>query len=115
MPPPMTKNACDGLSYLIKVVTKQTAEKCMPDVAIRVDGDSGDEMLDVGVGDVGVSVDDRWKRKGFSSTLGVVTASSVDNGKVLDVAIISKSCKCCTSTKKLPLLIPFVMRHRSCS
>ena len=87
----------------------------MPDVAIRVDGDSGDEMLVVGVGDVGVSVDDRWKRKGFSSTLGVVTAISVDNGKVLDVAIISKSCKCCTSTKKLPLLIPFVMRHRSCS
>ena len=49
MPPPMTKNACDGLSYLIKVVSKQTAEKCMPDVAVRVDGDSGDEMLDVGV------------------------------------------------------------------
>ena len=89
----------------------------MPAVAVRVDGDSGDEMLDVGVrvGDVGVSVDDRWKRKGFSSTLSVVTAISIDNEKVLDVAIISKSCKCYTSTKKLPLLIPFVMRHGSCS
>ena len=78
----------------------------MPAVAVRVDGDSGDEMLDVGVrvGDVGVSVDDRWKRKGFSSTLSVVTAISIDNEKVLDVAIISKSCKCYTSTKKLPLL-----------
>ena len=41
--------------------------------------------------DFGVSVDATWHRKGFSSTLGVVTAISIDNGKVLDVAILSKS------------------------
>ena len=35
--------------------------------------------------DVGVSVDDTW----FSSALGVLTAISIDNGKVLDVAIFS--------------------------
>jgi len=48
---------------------------------------------------VGVSVDGTWQRKGFSSKLGVVTAISVDIGKVLDVAILSKSCKGCTKMK----------------
>ena len=50
MPPPMTKNVFDDLSYSIKVVSKQVAEKSIP-------------ML------------------------------PLDNGKVLDVAILSKSCK----------------------
>ena len=63
--------------------------------------------------DDGVSVDGTWQRNGFSSTLGVVAAISTDNGKVLDVVIFSKSCKVCTSVKKLPLLIPLDMRHRS--
>ena len=61
--------------------------------------------------DVGVSVDGTWQRKGFSSTLWVVTAISIDSGKVLNVAILSKSCEGCTSMKKLPLLIPLVVRH----
>ena len=52
-------------------------------------------------GDVGVSIDGAWQRKGFSSTLGVVTAISIDTGKVLDVSILSKSCKGCTSMAKI--------------
>ena len=51
--------------------------------------------------DVGASVDGMWQRKGFLSTLGVVTAISIDDGKVLDVAIFSKSCKGCTSMKNI--------------
>ena len=47
--------------------------------------------------DVGVSVDGTCLRKGFSPTLGVVRAISIDNGKVLDIAILSKGC---TSIKK---------------
>ena len=50
--------------------------------------------------DVGVSVDGTWQRKGFSSTLGVVTSISIDSGKVLDVEILSRSCKGCSSMKK---------------
>ena len=38
--------------------------------------------------------------KCFSSTLGVMTTISVDNGKVLDVAILSKLCKGYISMKK---------------
>ena len=34
--------------------------------------------------DVGVPVDGSWQRKGFTSLNGVVTAISVDSGKVLE-------------------------------
>ena len=52
--------------------------------------------------DVGVSVDGKYQRKGFSSTHGVVAAISIDN-EVLDAAILSKPCKGCTSMKKICL------------
>ena len=94
MPPPMTKNAYDGLSYSIKVASRQVAEKIMSDAAARV-------RRTEQTADVGVSVDRTWQIKGFSSAIGVVTAVSIDNGKVLGVAIFSKSCKGCTSMKKI--------------
>ena len=51
--------------------------------------------------DIGVSVDGTWQRKGFTSTLGVVTAISVDTGKVLDSVVLSKSCKGCISMEQV--------------
>ena len=99
MPLPMTKNAYDGLSYSIKVSSKQAREKIMSDVAVKLRGTKE-------TADIGVSVNGTWKRKGFSSTFSVATAISIDSGKVLEVGNISKSCKDCTSMKKLPLLIP---------
>ena len=106
MPPPLTKNVYDGLSYSIKVASKQIAEKNMSDAAARLRGTEKTT-------DVGISVDDTWQRKSFSSTYGVVIAISIYGGKILDVIILSKICKDCTSMKKLPLLIPLVMRHGS--
>ena len=60
--------------------------------------------------DAGVSVGGTWQRKVFSPTLWIVTASSIHYTKLLDVAILSKSCKGC---KKMPLLIPLILRHGS--
>ena len=94
MPPPMTKNAFDDLSYLIKVASKEVAEKSMSDANSRLRRTEKSA-------DIGVSVDDTWQGKGFSPTLGVVTAAHIDNEKVLNVAILSKSCKGCTSMKKI--------------
>ena len=73
----MTKNAYDGLSYWIKLASRQVKKKvCL--------------MPPLGFSDVGVSVDATWQRKkGFSSTLRVVTAISIDSWKVLDIAILS--------------------------
>ena len=42
--------------------------------------------------DVSVSVDER-RRRGFTSLAGVIATISIDSGKVLDTAILSKSCK----------------------
>ena len=58
-------------------------------------GDDGNNM------DVGVSVDGTWQRKGFTSMNGVVTAISVDIGKVLDVSTLCKSCKACVRMRAI--------------
>ena len=48
-----------------------------------------------GVFDIGVSGDGTWRRRGYSSAYGVITAISTVTGKVLDVEIMSKECKEC--------------------
>ena len=78
---------------LHNVTSKQVAEKSVSDAVARLRGNE--------------------KRKGFSSTHRVVTAISIDSGKVLDVAVLSKSCKGCTSMNKWFLLITLIMRHGS--
>ena len=92
--PQMTRNAYDDLFYSIKVASKQVGEKSMSNAAAILRGTEP-------TADVGVSVDGTWQRKGFSSTVGVVATISIDNGKVLDVAILFKSWKGCTSMKKI--------------
>lgn len=44
--------------------------------------------------DICVAVDGSWQKRGHTSLNGVVTVTSVDTGKVLDVAIMSKDCLC---------------------
>ena len=50
--------------------------------------------------DAGISVGGTWQRKVFSPTLWIVTASSIHYTKLLDVAILSKSCKGCKRLQK---------------
>ena len=90
MPEPMNSSSYDHTSNEINEAAKVVAERSMSDVAKDLRGDNESA-------DVAVSVDGSWQKKGFTSTLGVVTAISVDSGKVLDVSIMSKSCKACTS------------------
>ena len=78
------------VSCVLKGTVQVIAEKSMADVAEQLKGPNND------TNDAAVSIDGTWQREGFTSTLGVVTAISVDNGKVLDCAILSKSCKGCT-------------------
>jgi hypothetical protein len=94
MPTGMSKTSYDNTVNNIKKASKTVAEKSMSDAATDIR--KGKETADVGV-----SVDGSWQRKGFSSTLGVITAISADSGKVLDVSILSKSCKGCTRMQKV--------------
>lgn len=42
--------------------------------------------------DIGVGIDGTWQKRGFSSPNGVVSVSSIDSGKILDVNILTKYC-----------------------
>ena len=43
--------------------------------------------------DASVSIDGTWQKREFVSSLGVVAASGVETGKILDMSIMSKPCK----------------------
>ena len=49
-----------------------------------------------GVFDIGISGDGTWRKRGYSSSCGVVTALSSVTGKAFDDEIMSKDCKECT-------------------
>ena len=89
MPEPMLSNNYHNISLKLKESAKRVAEKSMSMAASKLRG-AADSA------DVGVSVDGIWQRKGFTYLNGVITAISIDSGKVLDTAILSKSCKGCT-------------------
>lgn len=44
--------------------------------------------------DVSAAFDGTWQRHGFKSLNGVVSCTSVDSGKVMDIAVLSKYCPC---------------------
>ncbi|GFX73789.1 uncharacterized protein TNCV_4291051 [Trichonephila clavipes] len=47
---------------------------------------------------IAVAVDGTWQKRGYTSLNGIVTVTSIDTGKVIDVDILSKYCAC----KNLP-------------
>ena len=53
------------------------------------------DITDDGAYDIGVLGDGTWRRRGFSSSLGIVTVLSLITGKVLDVEVISKEFREC--------------------
>lgn len=89
MPAPMLPSKYKKNSDKLKESAKIIAEKSMSAAALQLRGDAF-------TADVGVSVDGSWQRKGFTSLNKVITAIPTDIGKVLDTAIILKSCKCYT-------------------
>ncbi|XP_046680753.1 uncharacterized protein LOC124367720 [Homalodisca vitripennis] len=44
--------------------------------------------------DISAGFDGTWQRRGHQSLNGVVTCTSIDSGKVMDVAVVSKYCIC---------------------
>ncbi|GFX10185.1 uncharacterized protein TNCV_1865831 [Trichonephila clavipes] len=47
-----------------------------------------------------IALDGTWQKRGHTSKNGVVTATSLDNGKVIDLECLSKYCFECKSTNK---------------
>ena len=77
MPAPMLPPNYKNISDKLKDSAKQVAERSMSAAASKLRAGAPSA-------DVGVSVDGTWQRKGFTSMNGVVTAISIDNGKVLE-------------------------------
>ncbi|GFT75582.1 DUF1758 domain-containing protein [Trichonephila clavipes] len=78
------KNSADGA----KLCTNET------EPSATVDENDGKR-------DLAVAVDGSWQKRGFSSKNGLVTVTSVDTGKVIDVEVFSKHCICPNKTKHL--------------
>uniref|UniRef100_A0A1B6FLX7 Mutator-like transposase domain-containing protein n=1 Tax=Cuerna arida TaxID=1464854 RepID=A0A1B6FLX7_9HEMI len=51
--------------------------------------------------DLCVAVDGTWQKRGHVSLNGVLSVTSVDTGKVLDVSILSKYCNCPEKSKNI--------------
>ncbi|GFU95102.1 uncharacterized protein TNCV_4138861 [Trichonephila clavipes] len=93
LPPPPTKFS--KYNHILLQATRDTCEHSMAE-AIREAVDEND-----GKRDLAVAVDGSWQKRGFSSKNGLVTVTSVDTGKVIDVEVFSKHCICPNKTKHL--------------
>ena len=95
MPNPMTQNNYDKVVDKIVDATKLVAEETMIDAANDLSEMHADANRDSNVVDIGAPFDGSWQHGGLSSLNGVVTAISIDSGKVLHVEAMSRSCKAC--------------------
>ncbi|GFX93089.1 uncharacterized protein TNCV_140331 [Trichonephila clavipes] len=93
LPPPPTKFS--KYNHILLQATRKTCEHSMAE-AVREAVDEND-----GKRDLSVAVDGSWQKRGFSSKNGLVTVTSVDTGKVIDVEVFSKHCICPNKTKHL--------------
>ncbi|GFW00948.1 uncharacterized protein TNCV_1761861 [Trichonephila clavipes] len=91
LPPPPTKFS--KYNHILLQATRETCEHNMAE-AVREAVDENDGKRDL-------AVDDSWQKLGFSSMNGLVTVTSVDTGKVIDIEVFSKHCICPNKTKHL--------------
>ncbi|GFT75691.1 uncharacterized protein TNCV_3349231 [Trichonephila clavipes] len=91
LPPPPTKFS--KYNHILLQATRETCEHSMAE-AVREAVDEND-----GKRDLAVAVDGSWQKRGFSSKNGLVTVTSVDTGKVIDVEVFSKHCICPNKTQ----------------
>ena len=94
MPTPMNENSYRDHVAAVKSAAQVVCEKSMRNAVEEVK--TFYEPADDGIFDIGVSGDGTWRKRGYSSSYGVVTALSTITGKALDVEVMSKTCKECT-------------------
>ena len=95
MPMPMTQKSYNATVKRITETVTEVAKETMSDGANAIKCDKNN------LTDTSVSVDGSWQRRGYSSFNGVVTAISVENGKILDVEPMSRMCKECKLKENL--------------
>ena len=104
MPKPMTVVNFDNISNKIRDSAKFIADLLMNNAANEMRKGSSHMV------DVGLTVDETWQRRGYTSMNGVVVAISVDSEKVLDLEPMSRNCKSCSSIMRKPkYMLHFVL------
>lgn len=80
--------------YIVPAVSE--VAKCSMSEAIDETIEKNDGQRDICIG-----LDGSWQKKGHVSQNGVVTATSVDTGHVIDITMMSKHCICPKRNQKL--------------
>ena len=99
IPPPMTKNNCELIANKLSSVAIEVAEGTMNEAVQDLRNKNLEKDTDYIILDTGVSCDGTWQRRGFSSNNGGFAAISLEDGKVLDVGLMSNYCKGCMQKK----------------
>lgn len=93
MLPPMNENAYRDHVQAVHDAAERVAKESMSQAANRVK--EFYEPDEEGIYNIAVSGDGTWRKRGFSSSYGVVTVLSTVTGKALDCEIMSKECAEC--------------------
>jgi hypothetical protein len=86
LPPPLSK--FDSYQNVLVSVARDVCNENMKEAV--------EEAIQIndGIRDLSAGFDRTWQKRGHMPLNGVLTATSVDTGKVIDVAILSKYCYC---------------------
>lgn len=88
LPPPPTKFVSH--TKVLKDILQEVAVVSMKKATEEtIQENSGDK-------DIAAAFDGTWQKRGYASLNGVVTATSFDTGKVLDIEVLYKYCQGCT-------------------
>ncbi|GFT05277.1 uncharacterized protein TNCV_123121 [Trichonephila clavipes] len=91
LPPPPAKFDRHNSLFLnvLKTISEDSMNAAVHEAVIANDNNSN----------IAVAVDGTWHKRGYSSLNGVVCATSVENGKVIDFEALTKYCSSCKGKK----------------
>ena len=90
---PMHENSYSDHVKVIHKAAKSVSKRRMENAVEELKG--SDEPEEDRIYNVGISADGTWRKRGFSSAFGVVTALSLLTGKAINVEVMSKECREC--------------------
>ena len=93
MLPPMNENAYRDHVQAVHDAAERVAKESMSQAANKVK--EFYEPDEEGIYNIAMSGDGTWRKRGFSSSFGVITVLSTVTGKALDCEIMSKECAEC--------------------
>lgn len=93
LPPPASKFS--RLTTTVLDAVENVAEESMKKAALEAVEENG------GNDEICAAFDGTWQKRGHTSLNGVMVATSIDSGKVLDVACMSKYCAICKGDENI--------------